>query len=271
VASRLENLGETLNYGFEVGLGVTPVQMRNLTWESRLNLSTNRNRLVSFGDPSRIKDIPFQAYNSSGLASAVHQEHRAGYPLGGYWAQLPQRNADGSYVLNATGTAVVLDTALVFQGSAVPRREISFSNTFTIFRNLRLYALLDHKGGFYLYNFKEFNRCQSNGNCWTVNNPNSTPIERILAVSNPLQYLERADFVKLRDLSLTFTLPQRLAGRAGAENASVTLAGHNLALWTDYSGIDPEVNTYANRNFTRVDAYAAPMMRRVTVSLNLGF
>ncbi|HEX9938599.1 MAG TPA: SusC/RagA family TonB-linked outer membrane protein [Longimicrobium sp.] len=271
IASRLENLGETLNYGVEVGLGVTPVQRRAFTWESRLNLSTNRNRLVSFGDPTRIKDVPFQAYNSSGLASAVHQEHRAGYPLGGYWAQLPARNADGSYVLNAAGTGVVLDTAFVFAGTASPTREVSFSNTFTLFGNLRLYALLDHKGGFYLYNFKEFNRCQSNGNCQTVNNPNITPIDRALAVSNPLQYLERADFVKLRDLSLTYALPRRLAARAGAGSASVTLAGHNLALWTDYSGIDPEVNTYANRNFTRVDAYAAPMMRRVTVSLNLGF
>ncbi|HEX8830285.1 MAG TPA: TonB-dependent receptor, partial [Longimicrobium sp.] len=169
LSSRLDNLGETLNYGLELGVGVTPIQRRSLTWESRLSLSTNRNRLVSFGDPTKIKDVPFQAYNSSGLAAAVHQEHRAGYPLGGYWAQYPLKNADGSYVLNATGTAVVLDTALKFVGGAVPTREAAFSNTVTLFRNIRVYGLLDYKGGFWLYNFKEFNRCQSNANCRVVN------------------------------------------------------------------------------------------------------
>jgi hypothetical protein len=48
-------------------------------------------------------------------------------------------------------------------------------------------------------------------------------------------------------------------------------AARNLAIWSDYEGVDPEVNSYGGRNFVRVDAYAAPMMRRYTTAINLQF
>jgi hypothetical protein len=87
----------------------------------------------------------------------------------------------------------------------------------------------------------------------------------------PYAYLEDGDFIKLRDLSLTYSLPQNLVQRVGANAASITLAGHNLALWSDYSGLDPEVNGYGNRSFVRADIYAVPMIRRMTMSVNLSF
>ncbi|MHB1168301.1 MAG: hypothetical protein ACYC28_03365 [Longimicrobiales bacterium] len=87
----------------------------------------------------------------------------------------------------------------------------------------------------------------------------------------PSAWLEDASFVKLRDLSLTYTLPGNLVQRIGADAASITLAGHNLALWSDYSGLDPEVNGYGNRSFVRADVYAVPMIRRMTMSVNLSF
>ena len=72
-------------------------------------------------------------------------------------------------------------------------------------------------------------------------------------------------------MSLNNSLPDRLISRAGLSAASVRLAGHNLGLWTDYSGLDPEVNSYGGRNFVRVDAYAAPMMQRLTLSFNVTY
>jgi TonB-dependent starch-binding outer membrane protein SusC len=86
--------------------------------------------------------------------------------------------------------------------------------------------------------------------------------------------------VKLRDVSLTYTVPNRWAQRAGIDGAAITLAGHNLAMWTDYTGLDPEVNGYSNNllrgsgassQFARIDAYAAPMMRRYTVQFNVTY
>jgi len=271
--SRLFNIGETSNSGVELGLNVTPVQSRVVTWNSRLSVSTNRNRLVSFGDPSLTTITP------TGQAYGAVQQHREGYPIAGYWAQLPLRNEDGTPRLSAG--AVVLDTA-TYIGPSAPTHEIGFSNELNLFTNLRLYALVDYKGGHYLFNLKERNRCQAaNSNCARVNDPRVTApknaADSLLAKELPVwqsvagEYIEPADFFKLREVSLTWSMPQRLIQRTGAGSASLTVAGRNLGLWTDYSGLDPEVNTYGNRSFVRADAYAAPMNRRVTVSLNLTY
>ena len=67
------------------------------------------------------------------------------------------------------------------------------------------------------------------------------------------------------------TRPARYARLGRAHAASLVIAGRNLAVWTDYEGVDPEVNTYGGRNFVRVDAYASPMMRRWSAAINLQF
>jgi len=64
------------------------------------------------------------------------------------------------------------------------------------------------------------------------------------------------------------------------EPASIVLTGHNLAMWTKYSGLDPEVNGYGSNvvrgsgsssQFVRVDAYSMPMTRRYTMQLNVNY
>jgi TonB-linked SusC/RagA family outer membrane protein len=277
-ASRLGNIGEVTNKGIELGLNVTPVQRPNFTWDMRLNLSTNANKLITFGDPAN--PTKFQETPASQAYGAV-QRHRVGYPLGGYWVQFALRNPDGSPQLSSTGT-VLLDTAQ-YIGPSAPTREYGLSQTISFFKNFRLYALVDWKRGQYLFNLKESNRCTAaaNLNCERVNRPNLLfPVTRedtIAARELPVwrqvvsTYVEPADFTKLRDLSLSYTLPQGFLKSIGAETAQITLAGHNLKLWTKYTGLDPEVNTYGGRNFIRVDSYAAPMTRRVSVSLTLSY
>ncbi len=274
--SRLDNLGEVTNRGIEAAVSGTPIQQPNLIWESRVNYAANRNELVDFGIDGRTSETP------SGQAYGAVQQHREGYPLGGYWAPLPQRNADGTPVLSATG-AVVLDTVASFLGSSVPLHEIGLSNTVTLFENFRIYALLDYKGGHKLFNLKERNRCQAGAaeNCARTNDSRARfPVsasDSLLAAEIPVwrtvpsAYIEDATFIKLREVSLSFFLPQRLVARTGASAANITLSGRNLALWTDYSGIDPEVNSYGGRLFVRADAYALPMTRRFSASVNFTY
>jgi TonB-linked SusC/RagA family outer membrane protein len=270
--TRYMNLGVVTNKGIELGITVSPVIRPRFTWDSRLTASTNRNRLVSFGDTTSRQTISGQPYGAV-------QENRVGYPLGGYWSGAAKRNADGSPAL--IGGAVDT-TAARYIGSSVPTRELGFSNTFTFFKNWRVYALLDYKGGQYLFNQRHRNQCQAaNSNCAEVNDPRALfpatasdslmAKELIVLRSRPDPFIEPADFIKLRDLSLTYTLPQSLLARIGSESASLTLAGHNLAVWTKYDGADPEVNSYGGRLFARADTYTTPMLRRVTLALNLGF
>ena len=278
-ASRLTNLGEVTNKGFEVSLFGTPVQSRQFTWDSRINFSTLKNELVSFGVPGKTVETP------SGQAYASVQQHRPGYPLGGYWVIPPLRAADGSALLTPAGAAQfpVGDTARRYFGQPQPTREVGISNTFTIMRYFRVYGLIDYKGGHRIFNQKERNRCQSNDNCWRTNNPAArfpqtsadSMLFKELAVyrnaSVSPEWIQKADFVKLRELSLSIDVPSAWVRRAGAASASILLAGRNLALWSDYEGTDPEVNSYGGRNFVRVDAYALPMTRRFTAGFNIQY
>jgi outer membrane receptor protein involved in Fe transport len=141
ISSRLTNLGEVTNRGIELSLFGTLVDLSNVRWESRVNVATNSNELVSFGIPGKILETP------GGQAYGTVQQHRVGYPLGGFWVTPPQRNADGSAVLTPAGAAIFNpgDTARRYIGPSTPTREVGFSNTVTLFKYFRLYGLLDIK------------------------------------------------------------------------------------------------------------------------------
>jgi TonB-dependent starch-binding outer membrane protein SusC len=281
LGTKLVNLGEVNNKGIELSLFGTPLQLRNVMLESRFNIGTNKNRLVSFGIKDKVLETP------TGQAYGVVQQHREGYPLGGFWVTPPQRDAAGAALLTPAGAAIFNagDTARRYYGSPTPTREIGFANTLTVFHNVHFYALLDHKGGHKVFNLQERNRCQAaNDNCKRVNNPlmrfpGPTAADSVLfkelavyrSTSISPEWIQKGDFIKLREVSLSVDVPQRYAQRARAQSASLVLSGRNLAVWSDYEGVDPEVNTYGGRSFVRVDAYAAPMMRRLSAMINLQY
>jgi TonB-dependent starch-binding outer membrane protein SusC len=251
-------------------------------WDTRINFSTNHNELLAFDVAGKEVDNP------TGQAYGTVQQHRVGYPLGGYWVTPPQRDANGAAILNATGAAIFNpgDTARRYVGPSTPTREMGFSNSFRFGRGLGLYALLDYKGGGYIFNQMERSRCQAaNDNCERVNDPAArfpgpTAQDSIkfkeLAVyrstSITPEFIMPTDFLKLRELTLSYDVPTRFATRARASSARLALTGRNLhTIWTKYEGVDPEVNSYGGRNFVRVDAYAAPPMRRLALSLALTY
>ena len=84
-------------------------------------------------------------------------------------------------------------------------------------------------------------------------------------------YFEPAWFIKLRELSLTFFAPDAWARSFRATRLSLTLAGRNLLTIDDYSGVDPEVNAFAQENFSTSDFESQPQVRYWTARLNIGF
>jgi TonB-linked SusC/RagA family outer membrane protein len=265
----LANLGEISNKGLEATLTATPITGARFTWESAFNFSTNQNKLVSFG--TSYSTITFGTF-------AINQAFAAGYPLGGYWATDVVRDASGAPVL--TNGNVTVDPTTKYLGSSTPTREISTSNTFTIFKNLRLYSYFDYKGGFYLFDGIKYVKDRLDANTFAVNDPNADSVQvKVLKSGATLPDIVRGDFIKLRELSLGYTLPDRFAGRLGAQNATLTFSARNLAVWklNGYPGPDPEVEFYsgvggtATTNFDRTDYGSIPMTRRLITSLKLTF
>jgi TonB-linked SusC/RagA family outer membrane protein len=270
----LANLGQISNSGLELTLTANPLSLQRLNWESVLTMSTNHNKLVSFG--TGFNDISFTTFGAI-------QRFSQGYPLGAYWAKDVVRDASGVPVL--TNGNVSLDT-LKYLGPSSPTREASFANTFTLFRNFRLYGYLDYKGGFYLFDGIKYVNDRLDQNTAPVNDPNFDPVQRQVLLSGAtLPDIVRADFVKLREISLGYSLPQALASRLRASSATFTLSARNLKIWklNGYPGLDPEVSfsngtsgtpgVAANPQtlFDRTDYASIPMLRRLSASLNLTF
>ncbi|NND33196.1 MAG: SusC/RagA family TonB-linked outer membrane protein, partial [Saprospiraceae bacterium] len=80
-------------------------------------------------------------------------------------------------------------------------------------------------------------------------------------------------FFKLRDVSLTYDLPDGLLGRAAIRNASISLVGRNLILWTPSENhfVDPEGSTFGVGLASQIGEFSAiPTNASYGVSLKLG-
>ncbi|HET6764197.1 MAG TPA: hypothetical protein VFH27_11015, partial [Longimicrobiaceae bacterium] len=83
------------------------------------------------------------------------------------------------------------------------------------------------------------------------------------------QFLEDGGFVKLRDISLSYTLNRPFLKRFGFSSADLTVSGRNLKTWTDYTGIDPESNLTGQSTGRGLDYFNNPQTRTLAFSVNL--
>ncbi len=169
---------------------------------------------------------------------------------------------------------VTLGSTATFQGQPFPDHGGSVSSTITAFQRFHLYGLVDGRFGNKLFNSTEQFRCGLS-NCRGRNDRTASLAEQAAAVANILGtqagYMEDADFVKFRELSLTYDAPANWATRIGASSLSFTIAGRNLATWTKYKGLDPELNEAGQNNFTTADFLTQPPVRYWIGRINVAF
>lgn len=260
--SQLQNLGEIANSGFELLITGRPYTSRAFSIEHTFSLTTNKNELVSFGDG--------RAPVIFGVYAPVHR-FEEGYPLAGFWATRVARDSNGRIIRAANGQPTV-ESQQIYMGPSLPTREMALGTTITLFGNFQMYALLDYKAGHYQFNVKDWRRDRSRVS-WETVNPAVDPddADELAFAGQTYKHVQPADFLKLRDLSVRYSVPQRLVSQLGIRSASISLSGHNLAIWTKYGGPDPEVNFHGNATFDRNDSWTLPMVRRITGAINLQF
>jgi hypothetical protein len=99
-------------------------------------------------------------------------------------------------------------------------------------------------------------------------------VRRLQGFASNYGFLENGEFLKVREVSVTYTLPNRWAGMVGAQHASLSLAGRNLATFTGYTGVDPEVNGAGQNAFNGFgvqDFLTQPQIRTFILRANLTF
>ncbi len=202
-------------------------------------------------------------------------------------------------LLDEDGDGDFLDNYL---GKPTPDWSGNFGINVGFMKRFRLAAVFEYKAGdFYVNNLTDAfrkshgligrNTPEAAARELVLLNPESTAEERLQAANewvreflalspySGLNTIEKADFVRWRELSIAFDVPRDFAKRFGLRNMTLSLAGRNIALFTSYSGTDPENNAIGrrsgggtNNNFlTGVDAFGFPIPRQFVFSVKVGF
>jgi hypothetical protein len=163
-------------------------------------------------------------------------------------------------------------------GDATPDFNMSFSNDVK-WGGIRLYGLLDWQKGGDVVNLTKF-LYDLGSNTADYANPVSgstltAGAARLAAWPKQTRiYVEDAGFVKLRELTLSYDLPQSITSRIGrgVRTAQISVSGRNLLTWTNYTGLDPEVSNFGNQPIARnIDVAPFPPSRSFWFSLMLAF
>jgi TonB-linked SusC/RagA family outer membrane protein len=266
------NIGEVVNRGVEVALHGQIISTKNVAWESRASVATLHNRLTSLGGIA-----PFQI----GLPGILANAYNEGDELGAWYGQKVVGYDAGA------GKAIVTDTA-VKMGSPIPTYSGNVSTDLTLFHNLRFSGLLEFSGGSEKFNAQEYFREKAFTTSERFQKQASLTAEErarlfgpyVNQSGNPVpssvvagDYLQDASFARLREASLTYTLPASIARMIRGSNASITVGGRNLALWTNYRGDDPESLSYVptDGRLIALDFLVMPQTRRYFARFNVGF
>jgi TonB-linked SusC/RagA family outer membrane protein len=274
--NQLRNLGRVDNGGIELSATVQALQRQSVSWEIVGKLATNDDEIRDLGG------VP-------SLITAATGQNVVGYPIGGVFARRvasADRNATTGLATNVLCQAASPSDAPVacatapfhFIGTQTPRTTGALSSTLTLWQNLRLYALADFKRGHVVQNTRDLLRCSAAvgaGLCEQNYYPERfTPVELAYASSIALTqqvadyYYEDASFVKLREVSATYTLPARWV----RSRTSLTLSGRELYTWTKFRGLDPEANANNAATTANTSTQAVtPSLSRLVATVNIAF
>ncbi len=269
IQSRFENIGEVVNSGFELEFTQRLVDRDNFYAEILINGSTNRNEVITLGEGVR----PIL----TGAGSRITMRQQPGYPLYGMWGRTYTFNdANGDGVLAASEMSYS-DTAQ-FIGPSFPTREIQIIPTVELFkRSLRLTALIDSKSGMLKFNNTLRHMCQGGASCRGRYDPEASLEQQAAAIAAQAPngiftgFFEDGAFTRLRELALSYQMPQRWSNAIGAQRWSVTLTGRNLFVWTPFSGLDPETTQSNTDSRGNEEFFSTPPMRQWTFRMNFNY
>ncbi|HKH91430.1 MAG TPA: hypothetical protein VKA54_06490, partial [Gemmatimonadaceae bacterium] len=275
--NRFINVGKVRNSGHEVLLRAGILQGRLVKFDMTVNGSFTKNNLEDLGADENGVAIP----EFTGGFDAT-QIFRTGVPLGAYWTNaVTYADANGDGMIGCPDGPGVASCEMTISddpsliGTPFPKAEISIAPSLQV-GWARITATLDRRTGHKLYNLTGVYRNAIFANGVAVQLPDASNLQQQAAAQAAALgfnggFIEDASFTKLREVALSLTLPPRFAARAGAGSAVLTFAGRNLHTWTNYSGLDPEVNAGAQANFSTADFLTAPNVRYFTARLALSF
>ncbi|WP_211316194.1 TonB-dependent receptor [Mangrovibacterium marinum] len=252
--SMLANVGEISNKGIELSLNVIPVQTKKVKWETSLNLSHNKNEVVSLSNQTYSVDyINAGNPNIGGYSTANVQRIMEGEAIGTFymweWAGYSDNGVSQFYVHDAetgerTGelTTSPQETDRTKVGSAQPKLTYGWNNTLS-YKNWSLTAFLQGVTGNKVLNSTraQYNYIAlvSTGKNVLSEVASNQKFSDVNAQAPSDRYLESGSYLRLSTLSLSYDF-----GRIGdyIHGLRVYATCNNLMTISNYKGLDPEIN-----------------------------
>lgn len=299
--TRTQNIGKIQNRGIEIALNTVPVRVADFEWNLGITFSKNYSKVKALWEGTDTYRIG-GGYNIDYIA-------KVGEPLGIFMAPTEKRvqsgeNA-GKIIVNTAGRPQVSDTK-EDMGNSSPNFVMGFNTRFT-YKGISLGAVLDWRNGGHMWSYTAhimhfngnatpttFNERQpflipnsvkevkdANGKVsyvendipipWSqnysyYNNSTNTPIQKTFVIPK--------DFVKLRELTISYTLPKKLFNNFFVKGIEVGFVGRNLFLWTpkENNYVDPEGTNYGNDLYSEIGEFAAaPTTRNFGGSIKITF
>lgn len=297
-----KNAGEITNKGWEFTFNISPIKTSDWKWDLSLNFSKNNNMVEKLAEG--VDNIFLGGFSGTSVRAV------AGKPYGTIFGPGWLRDNNGNIVISDDPTDPyygfpILDPIEKDWGSFQADWKMGISNSLS-WNGLTFSFLIDIKKGGMLWNgtrgalvyFGTAGETAARGQSKTFsgvkghldaegklistgqNNDVSVTLGpewwwqgngNGFVANNTEDFVENAGWVRLREISLSYTLPQEWVQATTFSEVSLAFTARNLWISTDYKGVDPETNLTGATNFQGMDYFNMPGTRTYNVSINIKF
>ncbi|WP_194768164.1 SusC/RagA family TonB-linked outer membrane protein [Tamlana sp. I1] len=297
-ALQQQNIGDMENKGFEIALNTQNIATANFQWTTNFNISRNTNKILKLNFEGSDATGAALGYKYFAVGESAGQfflydwdgvNPLTGNPLWNY--------PDGSQSEVPPATLSNSSQYRKPMGDALPDFFGGLTNTFR-YKNWELNSFFSFSSGNQLYNGTkalQYTYTTSDANnlspdildYWKIvgHETDIPKINNASIVSNGSggavdytvgrdsdRFLEDASFIRLKQIGLTYYLPQDWLQSHLIESASVYIQGNNLLTFTKYSGLDPEVSAFGSSALlSGYDELTMPQIKSCSVGINIGF
>tara|TARA_R110000765_G_scaffold77645_1_gene152587 strand:+ start:8651 stop:11686 length:3036 start_codon:yes stop_codon:yes gene_type:complete len=297
----LANVGEINNRGLEIALSTKNILKEDFRWTTDFNIAFNKNEVVSLVNDADLFFDATPSYFSHDRSYVLRVGEEVGLFWGYEYAGVYQGGTApaGTQTLSGgvagdplfadiDGSGDITEADRTTIGNPNPDFTWGFTNNIS-YKNLDLSIFLQGSQGGDIFNLTNVQLTNGDANttrayynsAWTpTNTDTNTP--RVGNNSNreiSSRFIEDGSYVRLKNISLGYTVPSDITEKLGLDNLRLSLSGQNLLTFTNYSGLDPEVSYYGSGGNNNTSSNTAqgfdfgnyPTVRTVTMSLNLKF